>query len=182
MTGSDEDTNRIQASQPRNKYYYSTLTQLCNHIVSLSIQCKSEEQLYGFIAKGIDALQQDRHLMDQTLEEAAKIHYNSFGLHKRSDDFCQSKEPLSQIMTHASDTESDDPQPTLFPHLPVPPGGLAKPPDTVPQLPKESYSRPHMRSIASDQKERGRIAIDVDSVEMMATTKQNVMLRGAYVS
>jgi hypothetical protein len=120
MTGSDEDTNRIQASQPRNKYYYSTLTQLCNHIVSLSIQCKSEEQLYGFIAKGIDALQQDRHLMDQTLEEAAKIHYNSFGLHKRSDDFCQSKEPLSQIMTQASDTESDDPQPTLFPHLPVP--------------------------------------------------------------
>jgi hypothetical protein len=92
MTGSDEDTNRIQASQPRNKYNYSTLTQLCNHIVSLSIQCKSEEQLYGFIAKGIDALQQDRHLMDQTLEEAAKIHYNSFGLHKRSDDFCQSKD------------------------------------------------------------------------------------------
>jgi hypothetical protein len=39
-----------------------------------------------------------------------------------------------------------------------------------------------MRSIASDQKERGRIAIDVDSVEMMATTKQNVMLRGAYFS
>jgi hypothetical protein len=85
-------------------------------------------------------------------------------------------------MTRASDTESDDPHPTLFPHLPNPPGGLTKPPDTVPQLPKESYSRPHMRSIASDQKERGRIAIDVDSVEMMATTKQNVMLRGAYVS
>jgi hypothetical protein len=181
MTGSDEDTNRIQASQPRNKYNYSTLTQLCNHIVSLSIQCKSEEQLYGFIAKGIDALQQDGHLMDQTLEEAAKIHYNSFGLHKRSDDFCQSQEPLSQIMTQASDTESDDPQPTLFPHLPVPAGGLAKPPDTVPQLHKGpvSYSRADMRSIASDQKERGRIAIDVDSVERKATTNQNVMLRGA---
>jgi hypothetical protein len=39
-----------------------------------------------------------------------------------------------------------------------------------------------MRSIASDQKERGRIAIDVDSVVRKATTKQNVMLRGAFVS
>jgi hypothetical protein len=64
MTWSDEDTNRIQASPHRNKYYYSTLTQLCNHIFSLSIQGKSEEQLYGFIAKGIDALQQHGHLMD----------------------------------------------------------------------------------------------------------------------